>query len=74
MITLRVKGLPLTREPSTVDAEGFAVFELSHDRVDWAESCNRAREQIFPGMALPAVDRVFDRIMAARAQRAKVAA
>jgi len=69
MITLRCKGLPLTRAPLRVDVEGFSVFEFS-DKLDWAESCNRARAQIFPGVALPALDAKFEAIMAARRERA----
>jgi len=52
-----------------IDDEGFSVFELN-GAIDWAESCNRARAQIFPGVALPAVDAKFEAIMAARRERA----
>ncbi len=68
-ITLRVKGLPLTREPQEIDANGFGVFYLDGDKVDWTESCNRARGQIFPNQKIPPVDHRFEAIMRARAER-----
>lgn len=68
VITLRVKGLPLTREPVEID-DGWAVFHLNGATLDWAESCNRARSQIFPDVALPAVDAMFEAIMRARRER-----
>jgi len=52
-----------------IDDEGFSVFEFS-DQLDWAQSCNRARAQIFSGVQLPAVDAKFEAIMAARRERA----
>lgn len=70
MITLRVKGLPLTRTPAFVDGDGFSVFHLS-DKVDWADSCNAARAQVFPGVSIPGVDKVFDEIMRIRLAREK---
>ena len=67
-ITLRVKGLPLTREPQEV-VDGWAVFYLNGPALDWAESCNRARSQIFPDVCLPAVDHKFEAILRARRER-----
>lgn len=65
-MTLRVKGLPLTRTPAYVDENGFSVFHLS-DKVDIVETLNAARTQVFPDVRIPVVDKVFDQIMAARA-------
>lgn len=65
---LRVKGLPLTRAPAFIDEDGYSVFHLS-DRVDVWDAMNAARAQIFPGVKLPAVDKVFDGIMRAKVER-----
>ena len=68
-ITLRVRGLQLTRAPQEV-IDGWQVFYLNGAVVDWAESCNRARAQIFKEQ-LPAVDHKFNAIMLARLEAEK---
>lgn len=69
-IILRVRGLPLMREPHAVDANGWSVFHLNGDKVDWAESCNRARGQVFPNVRILEFDPVYEQIMKARRDRA----
>jgi hypothetical protein len=74
MTMLRVKGLPLTRAPLEVDAEGFAVFYLDPEKVDWTDACSAARAQIFPGASLPELDAKYEAIMLARRERERKAA
>ena len=69
MIVLRVKGLPLTRAPQEVDAEGFGVFNLNEDKVDWADSCNAAYRQIHGDKPTPESDRRYEEVMRARQAR-----
>ena len=69
VMRLRVKGLPLTRAPQAVDAEGFGVFGLNDAKVDWADSCNAAYRQIHGDRPTPESDRRYEDIMRARTQR-----
>lgn len=74
MIVLRVKGLPLTRAPALVDDQGFSVFHLNEDKVDWADSCNAAFRQIHGDKKTPDSDRRYEDIMRVREAAAKAAA
>ena len=69
VMRLRVKGLPLTRAPQAVDAEGFGVFYLNAEKVDWADSCNAAYRQIHGDKPTPESDRRFEELLRARTQR-----
>lgn len=68
-ITLRVRGVTLTRAPQETTDEGWGMFYMNSRVVDWAEACNRARAQVFPDLPLLVFDAKFDAIMRARAER-----
>lgn len=70
VIRLSIRGdFKLNKAPAYVDDAGWSVFHLNAKTVDWAESCNAARAQLFPDVILPAVDQKFEAIMQERAQR-----
>ena len=73
VICLRVRGLPLTRAPQAVDAEGFGVFWLNAAKVDWADSCNAAYRQIHGDKPTPESDRRYEELLRARTQRESAA-
>lgn len=70
VIRLRVRGtFKLNKEPQ-YQLEGWDCFNLNASTIDWADSCNAARAQIFPDIPLPAVDLFYEgmikRLAAAR--------
>lgn len=69
-ITLRTRDLPLALPPHHVDAEGFSVFYLNPEKVDWAALCDRAIQQVFPGFK-PGFDPRWEALMAKRRKVAK---
>lgn len=70
VIRVRIRGEFKLSRPPQGEIEDWRFFHLNAGKLDWAEVCNSARAQIFPGVALPAVDEKFEQIMAERAKRA----
>lgn len=71
---LRIRGeFKLNKAPHG-QIEGWDFFHMNSATVDWAESCNAARAQLFPNVKLPVVDLKFEAIMRARLERDKAAA
>lgn len=70
IIRLRIRGeFKLNKAPAYVDAAGWSVFHLNAKTVDWAESCNAARAQLFPDVPIPVVDYKYEALMQARKER-----
>lgn len=70
VITLMVYGaFKLNREPHHVDAWGWSVFYLNANKVDWADSANAARRQLFGDAPTPESDRRYEQVLIEREAR-----
>lgn len=68
IITLRTRGLPLTREPNSTDEHGNSVFRLNGDKLDPFDVCEQCRRRVFPDAKL-GFDLKFEQIRQQRRQQ-----
>lgn len=73
-LRLRAGEFKLNEAPHYVHPDGWRVYHLNVATVDWTDSLNAARAQVFPNVKPPAVDLKWEAIAQARIERAKAAA